>query len=98
MIELPNPPVDLSDLYVRIKNNCEAIAIRQVQARLRTYTDASAALDGNSYKDWRLLPVKALNSLDKKLIAELAAMPPERVKGAPPQVPENVAKSGDDFF
>lgn len=96
MTDLPSPPVDLSDLCLRIKNNCEAIAIRQTQARLAAYTMSVAARDKTSYKDWRVLPVAALKSLDKKLIAELAAMPDEvqKVAIAPPV---DVTKS-DDFF
>ena len=95
MIELPSPSVDMSDLLLRIKNNCEAIAIRQVEARLRAYTGAVAARDGNQYQSWKFLPVAALKSLDEKLQKELAAMPPERVKGVGATV--EVPKS-DDFF
>ena len=93
-IELPSPSVDLSDLLVRIKNNCEAIAIRQTQARLAAYTQAVAARDKALYKDWRLLPVAALKSLDEKLKQELAAMPPERVKGVAAETPPKL----DEFF
>lgn len=95
--ELPNPPVDMSDLLLRIKNNCEAIAIRQTQARLQAYTEAVAARDKTFYKNWQQLSLAALQALDRKLIKELAAMPDEKPKVAiAPQVDKS--KSNDDFF
>ena len=89
--------VDLSDLFVRIKNNCEAIASRQVISRLRAYAEAVGARDGTQYRNWKHLPEKALRSLDEKPKKELAALPPEKVKAAPPQA-EKVDKSADEFF
>lgn len=96
-IELPNPPVDLSDLYVRIENNATAIALHEVKKRLSAYTLAVSAMDGNQYQKWQHLPVKALQSLDAKLKKEVEAIAiVEKPTAIAP--PVDVPKSDDDFF
>ena len=88
--------VDLSDLFVQIKNNCEAIAYRPMILRLKAYAEAVGAMDGGKYQSWKQLPEKALRSLDAKLKKELAAMPPEKAKAMSPQVEQVIAE--DQFF
>ena len=94
-IELPENAVDLSDLFVRIKNDAEAIALLQVKARLSAYTEAVGARDGNQYQKWQHLPVKALLSLAAKLKKELEAL---TTVEKPKVAPNGDASKSDDFF
>lgn len=95
MIELPNPPVDLSAIFSQIETDCEAIALLEVKARLRAYTDAVGKLDGNKYQKWQHLPVKALHSLAAKLRKELEKL---KTVDNPNVAPHADVPKSDDFF
>lgn len=99
MNDLPSNVTDLSGLFVQIKNNCDAIAMLQIQARLDAFTKSVGDRDGINYQRWQMLPEKALLSLNAKLSAEFVSLQSQSKKAiAPPASVDGVVPKSDEFF
>jgi len=99
--ESPSEVHDCSDLLVRIKNNLHLLATAQNKQRLEAFRANVCAKDGINCSSWQYLPIPRLESLDRQLANEVAAIEPVKkvvIHSSQAEAAKAVAVSNDDFF